>query len=155
MAGKHAVAVVVSAVAGGYAWGFFAPINRNEMSPFPAFIITEEKRLQDSQMRSWTNQHREGAHEFISRKKREKWKVSSETRGMRYKTSCKDEFRRNLRSHSWSVFSFFIIKHACSSYVHHIIGSWWWWFSNMRVHVAAGHTDGFFFFFYPPADGEK
>ena len=25
-------------------------------------------------------------------------------------TACKDEFRRNLRSHSWSVFSFFIIK---------------------------------------------
>ena len=24
-------------------------------------------------------------------------------------TACKDEFRRNLRSHSWSVFSFFII----------------------------------------------
>ena len=23
--------------------------------------------------------------------------------------ACKDEFRRNLRSHSWSVFSFFII----------------------------------------------
>ena len=25
-------------------------------------------------------------------------------------TACKDEFRRNLRSHCWSVFSFFIIK---------------------------------------------
>ena len=24
-------------------------------------------------------------------------------------TACKDEFRRNLRSHSWSVFSFFLI----------------------------------------------
>ena len=24
-------------------------------------------------------------------------------------TACKDEFRRNLRSHSWSAFSFFII----------------------------------------------
>ena len=24
-------------------------------------------------------------------------------------TACKDELRRNLRSHSWSVFSFFII----------------------------------------------
>ena len=24
-------------------------------------------------------------------------------------TACKDEFRRNLRSHNWSVFSFFII----------------------------------------------
>ena len=24
-------------------------------------------------------------------------------------TACKDEFRRNLRSHSWSVFSIFII----------------------------------------------
>ena len=24
-------------------------------------------------------------------------------------TACKDEFRRNLQSHSWSVFSFFII----------------------------------------------
>ena len=24
-------------------------------------------------------------------------------------TACKDEFRQNLRSHSWSVFSFFII----------------------------------------------
>ena len=24
-------------------------------------------------------------------------------------TACKDEFRRNLRSHSWSVFSFFIV----------------------------------------------
>ena len=24
-------------------------------------------------------------------------------------TACKDEFRRNLRSHSWSVFSFFFI----------------------------------------------
>ena len=24
-------------------------------------------------------------------------------------TACKDEFRRNLRSHSWSVFSFFMI----------------------------------------------
>ena len=24
-------------------------------------------------------------------------------------TACKDEFRRNLRPHSWSVFSFFII----------------------------------------------
>ena len=25
-------------------------------------------------------------------------------------TACKDEFRRNLRSHSWSVFAFFVIK---------------------------------------------
>ena len=25
-------------------------------------------------------------------------------------TACKDEFRRNLRSHSWSVFSYFFIK---------------------------------------------
>ena len=24
-------------------------------------------------------------------------------------TACKDEFRRNLRSHSWSVLSFFIM----------------------------------------------
>ena len=28
-------------------------------------------------------------------------------------TACKDEFRRNLRSHSWSAFSFFIIYAAC------------------------------------------
>ena len=27
-------------------------------------------------------------------------------------TACKDEFRRNLRSHSWSVFSFFIISYV-------------------------------------------
>ena len=26
-------------------------------------------------------------------------------------TACKDEFRRNLRSHSWSVFSFFIMHY--------------------------------------------
>ena len=29
-------------------------------------------------------------------------------------TACKDEFRRNLRSHSWSAFSFFIIKYLIS-----------------------------------------
>ena len=29
-------------------------------------------------------------------------------------TACKDEFRRNLRSHSWSVFSFFIINISLS-----------------------------------------
>ena len=28
-------------------------------------------------------------------------------------TACKDEFRRNLRSHSWSVFSFFI-RYICA-----------------------------------------
>ena len=31
-------------------------------------------------------------------------------------TACKDEFRRILRSHSWSVFSFFIIYFS------------FWWF---------------------------
>ena len=29
-------------------------------------------------------------------------------------TACKDEFRQNLRSHSWSVFSFFIILEICT-----------------------------------------
>ena len=46
-------------------------------------------------------------------------------------TACEDEFRRNLRSHSWSVFSFFIILYISLSAL------------------------AFFFFFYPPADGEK
>ena len=32
-------------------------------------------------------------------------------------TACKDEFRRNLRSHSWSVFSFFIINISRTSAV--------------------------------------
>ena len=32
-------------------------------------------------------------------------------------TACKDEFRRNLRSHSWSVFSFFIIYNIALPYV--------------------------------------
>ena len=27
-------------------------------------------------------------------------------------TACKDEFRQNLRSHSWSVFSFFILRNV-------------------------------------------
>ena len=33
-------------------------------------------------------------------------------------TACKDEFRRNLRSHSWSVFSFFIIVYGHLVYSH-------------------------------------
>ena len=28
-------------------------------------------------------------------------------------TACKDEFRRNLRSHSWSILSFFLICYIC------------------------------------------
>ena len=38
-------------------------------------------------------------------------------------TACKDEFRRNLRSHSWSVFSFFIISWYVTAAVYRRLSS--------------------------------
>ena len=61
-------------------------------------------------------------------------------------TACKDEFRRNLRSHSWwwSVFSFFIISGGDQIFFGGIIYFWRGWYisAGVRILPKGSHKSG-------------